>query len=122
MNDITSKTIGALLEAQTLAASANGPAVNLAGFEGNIDVIARIGTPSGTTPTLSLQLQTSADGSTAWSNVGPVLGAFTSTGGGVSANLNPAACLQYVRVVATISGTTPAYPLAVLYIGNQQYH
>jgi hypothetical protein len=122
MNDITTKTIGALLEAQTLTASVNGPAVSLTGFEGNVDVIARIGTPTGTTPTLSLQLQTSPDGSTAWANVGPVLGAFTTAAGGASANLNPAGCLQYVRVVATVGGTTPSFPVAVLYIAAPQYH
>jgi hypothetical protein len=122
MNDITSKTIGVLLDGQTLTANTNGPAVNLAGLEGNVELIVRTPTPGNGTGTLSLQLQTSADGSTNWQNVGPVLAAFTTAGGTVTANLNPVGCLQYVRAVATVGGTSPSFQVLVLYIGTPQYH
>jgi hypothetical protein len=122
MNDITSKTIGVLLDAQPLTANTNGPAVNLAGLEGNVELIVRTGTPGNGTGTLSLQLQTSADGATNWQNVGSALATFTTAAGTVTANLNPFGCLQYVRVVATVGGTAPAFPVVIFYIGTPQYH
>jgi hypothetical protein len=120
-DDITSKTVFDLIEAQTLTANATGPAVSLAGFEGNVELIVRSGTPGNGTGTLSLQLQTSADGSTNWQNVGSALAAFTTAAGTVAANLNPFGCLQYIRVVATVGGTSPSFPVCVLGIGTPQY-
>src|ERR1700676_1410353 len=118
MYDITSKTIGVLLEADPLTANTNGPAVNLSGLEGNVELIVRAGTPGNGTGTLSLQLQTSADGTDGWENVGSALATFTTTAGIVAVNLNPFGCLQYMRVVATVGGTSPSFPLFVLYIGT----
>jgi hypothetical protein len=122
MYDITSKTVGVLLDGQTLTANTNGHAVNLAGLEGNVELIVRAGTPGNGTGTLSLQLQTSADGSTNWQNVGAALAAFTTAAGTVLANLNPFGCLPFVRVVATVGGTSPSFPIVIFYIGTPQYH
>src|SRR5580700_997330 len=102
MDDLNSKTVFHLLEVQTLTATADGPAVSLAGLEGNVEVIATVGAPGNATGTVSFQLQTSADGSTNWQNVGPVLAAFTTASGIVVANLNPVGCLAFLRVVATL--------------------
>lgn len=120
--DLTSKTVGVLLEGAPLTASTNGPAINLAGLEGNVEIIGRVSAPTGTAPTLSLQLQNSADGSTNWQNVGSPLAALTTAAQTLSANLNPFGCLQYVRVIATVGGTTPAYLVFIFYIGTPQYH
>ncbi len=119
MNDVTSKVVGVLLEAQTLLATVNGPAAPTAGMEGLISVIARVGTPGNATGILSLQVQTSADGSTGWVNLGSVLGGFTTAGGNALGNIDPARSLGFLRVVATATGTTPTFPLIVLYIGTQ---
>lgn len=120
--DITTKALFDLLGgAGTLTANTNGPAVSLAGLEGNVEVIARVGNPGNSTGTLSFQLETSADGATNWQNVGPVLASFSTVSGSVGANLNPAGCLQYVRVVATVGGTAPSFPAAVIAIGSTQY-
>jgi hypothetical protein len=121
MDDITSKVIFDLLVTQALTASATGPVASLAGFEGNVEVIVRAGAPGNATGTLSIQLQTSADGATNWQNVGPVLAAFTTTAGTVSANVNPFGCLPFIRAVATVGGTAPSFPVTVLAIGNPQY-
>jgi hypothetical protein len=121
--DIDSKTIFDLLgtSISTLTTNATGPAVSLAGLEGNVEVIARCGNPGNGTGTISFQLQTSADGSTNWQNVGPVLAAFTTASGTVAANLNPVGCQQYIRCVATVGGTSPSFPACVLGIGTPQY-
>jgi hypothetical protein len=120
MNDITSKTIAALIEAQSIAATASGTGVATAGAAGSINVIARVGTPTGTTPTLSLQVETSADNSTGWTAVGAPM-AYTTTGGTKSQNVDPASSLGFIRVTATVGGTTPVYPLLVLAILTSQY-
>jgi hypothetical protein len=119
--DITSKTVGVLLDG-ILTTNTNGPAVNLAGLEGNVELIVRCQTPGNGTGTLSLQLQTSADGSTNWQNVGSALAAFTTAAETVAANLNPFGCLQYVRAVATVGGTSPSFSFVIFYIGTPQYH
>jgi hypothetical protein len=121
MDDLNSKTVFDLIETQTLTANANGPAVSVAGFEGNVDVIATVGNPGNATGTISFQLQTSADGATNWQNVGPVLASFSTASGVVGANLNPVGCLQYLRCVATVGGTSPSFPACVLAIGTPQY-
>ena len=121
MDDINSKTVLALLDTQTVTANTNGPAASLTGLQGMVDVIATVGTPGNGTGTISFQLQTSADGSTNWQNVGPVLASFTTAQGVVAANLNPVGCLQYLRVVATVGGTSPSFPVCVLGIGTPQY-
>ena len=121
MNDYSNKVIGVLLEAQTLLATASGPAVSTAGMQGSIGVIARVGSPGNATGILSLQVQTSADGTTGWVNLGPVLGAFTTAGGNAIQNVDPASSLGFIKVVATATGTTPTFPLIVVYIGTPQY-
>ena len=122
MFDLIDKTISCLIQPQTLAASLNGPAIDLVGLEGMATVLGSVGTPGNGTGTLSLQLQTSADGATGWTNIGPVLGAFTTAGGVINMNLNPAACLRYIRAVAMLGGTSPSFPLAVFCIGSPQYY
>ena len=122
MNDISTKTIGALLEAQTLLATVSGPAASTVGMEGLISVIARVGTPGNGTGTLGLQIQTSPDGSTGWVNLGPPLGAFTTAGGTAVQNVNPASSLGFIRCSAATGGATPTFPVAGIYIAAPQYH
>jgi hypothetical protein len=121
--DVTQKTLLDLLALQTLTANENGPAVSLVGLEGNIEVIVTAGAPGNATGTLSLQMQTSADGASGWQPVGPVLASYSTAGGNVTANLNPAGCQAFIRVAATVGGTSPSFPLvSVLGLGTPQYH
>jgi hypothetical protein len=121
MDDITSKIVGSLLQPQTLTGNLNGPAVSLSGLQGLVDVIVNVGAPGNATGTLSLQLQTSADGSTNWQNVGSALAGYSTAGGTLGANLNPVGCMAFLRCVATVGGTSPSFPVNVLYIGLPQY-
>jgi hypothetical protein len=120
MDDITSKTIGILIEAETLAATATGAAVPTAGLTGQIGVIARVGTPGSSTGTLSLQVQTSANGTSGWVNAGGAM-AFATAGGLLTANIGAEASLGFLQCVATVGGTAPSFPLTVLYIASAQY-
>jgi hypothetical protein len=121
MYDITTKTILVLLGPQTVTANADGPAASVAGLEGNIELIVTAGTPDSETGTLSLQIQTSPDGETDWEPVGPVLAAYSTAGGIVTANLNPVGCSAFIRVAATVGGTAPSFFVTALGIGTPQY-
>lgn len=65
---------------------------------------------AGTTPTLDVKIQTSNDGSTGWTDAGSFAQVTTtdSTTRKVVTGLD-----RFVRVVATIGGTTPSYTYAV---------
>jgi hypothetical protein len=58
------------------------------------------GTVTGTTPTLTAQLQISPDGGTTWLNFGPASGAVTTTGNTILIDVYPAN--------ETVAGATPA--------------
>jgi hypothetical protein len=101
-----------------------------------------LGTVSGTTPTLTAQLQWSPDGAgTTWLNIGPALTALTATGqtglfivlpanvsqtsGATPANLTTGATQQVIlncplprtwRLVYTIGGTTPSFAITAVYV------
>lgn len=63
-------------------------------------ILVKLGTVSGTTPTLSCQLQWSYDGGTSWLNVGTALANLTATN-------NTGAILVY-PANSTVAGATPA--------------
>jgi hypothetical protein len=105
-------------------------------------ITALLGTVSGTTPTLAIQLQWSPDGSgTTWLNIGPAMTALTATGqtgliaifpanlsqsaGAAPAVLTTGATQQVIlncplprtwRLVYTIGGTTPSFALTAVYV------
>jgi hypothetical protein len=108
---------------------------NFDGLGGFITIL--LGVVSGTTPTLSVQLQYSPDGGTTWVNLGPALPNLTLTNqtgligifptnfsqaaGATPANLTSGASVQLLlnailprtwRLVYTIAGTTPSFAIS----------
>jgi hypothetical protein len=98
-----------------------------------------LGTVSGTSPTLSVQVQESLDSGTTWYNVGPASGNLTATGntlslmiyptnfsqtpGATPANLTTGATQTLMlnmplgrtwRLVYTIGGTTPSFQISLV--------
>lgn len=65
---------------------------------------------SGTTPTLDVSIETSADGSTGWTAIASFAQQTTTTAGvhKVFSGVD-----RFVRAVATIGGTTPSFTYAV---------
>ena len=100
--------------AQTV--TANGAGVDLVAMGGDHAVVSlHLGVVSGTTPTLDVKIQDSADNSTFADFATPV--AFTQKTVGASfsrLNLNIANVRRYVRAVVTITGTTPVFNMAVV--------
>lgn len=109
-NDRWAKT-----RAQTLQASVvktvtfNSTGVEL-GDQSTLRLTLAITAASGTTPTLNAKIQTSVDNAT-WVDVPS--GAFAQLTAVSTARLVVSALDRFVRVVATIAGTTPSFTYSV---------
>lgn len=77
------------------------------------------GTVSGTTPTLDVKVQYSADGSTGWTDItGATFTQLTAAGRQAIRFVSPE---RYIRIVATIAGTSPSFTFAVVVVGVERF-
>ena len=126
IHNLGSKTyVGSLLGADSRNASANGTGFDLQGSndaEGEAIVILDSEAGSGTSPTLDVKLQDSADNSS-WSDIsGKTFTQVTDGGAGfekISINTNDVR--RYVRAVATLGGTSPVFVCAVSLVYSKKY-
>lgn len=122
MQEILGASVLSLFDPADRSATANGSAVDILNYEGQAAAILQSAAGTGTTPTLDVKLQDSADGSTGWADVTGA--AFTQvTNATASAQVlkfNASAVRRYIRAVATIGGTTPSFACAVSFIGKKQ--
>jgi hypothetical protein len=113
-----------VLPVAAVTASANGSAIDLQELSGQVAAMADVSAPvAGSSPTMDLKLQDSADGSTGWADVSG--GAFvqvTSAASNQKLSLNKDSLKRYVRVVKTIGGTSsPQYLVSVKILGIKKY-
>ena len=93
---------------QTLTSSTNSSGFNVGeGAELRIE-LAVSGTVSGTSPTLDVKLQDSADGTT-YADTGVAFKQVTATGSRQQQEFRTKAGRPYVRLAATVGGTTPSF-------------
>jgi len=115
-------TLFSLLAAASVNASGNGTGVDISNCMGDMLVIADIGdSTAGSSPTMDLKLQSSADNSTGWTDVPN--GAFTQATAKSLQKLviHPRDLNKYLRAVKTIGGTSsPAFPVAMHAIALKQ--
>lgn len=102
---------------QTLTASANGIAVDTQGYEEAVALL-EVGAVSGTSPTLDVKIQESADGSTGWTDItGKAFTQVTVSDNEQKLKLDlqakQGARKRYIRAVATIAGTSPSFAVHV---------
>jgi hypothetical protein len=101
--DVTVKASGAE------TSSTNGAAIELDDVsDARLDLV--ITAVSGTTPTLDVAIQTSADGSTGWTTIAS-FAQQTATTTGVHKIFGP--CDRYIRYSSTIGGTTPSFTYSI---------
>jgi hypothetical protein len=96
-----------LHESAARIASGNGSSVEL-GDRGVLRLLLDVTAASGTLPSLSVDVQTSYDGTT-WRTVG----GFTALATTGSERLSFAGCDRFVRASYAISGTTPSFTFSV---------
>lgn len=94
----------------TQTATTTGAAVAVDGATARLELA--VTAHAGTTPTLDVKLQHSKDGSTAWTDVTGGAFAQVTTTNGVTRKVFTGLD-RFIRVVATIAGTTPSYTYSV---------
>lgn len=122
INDFSHVVLAAdSIRPQTITANTNGVSVDAAPVGGNsLSARLSVGAVSGTSPTLNVRMQWSADNST-WTDIAGAT--FTQVTAANQAEiirfaLPPAASLtaaapRWVRAVATVGGTSPSFELVV---------
>jgi hypothetical protein len=126
IHNLGSKTyVGSLLGADSRTSTATGTGFDLQGSndaEGEAIVILDCEAGSGTTPTLNVKLQDSADNS-AWADVsGKVFTEVTDAAASlqkISFNANDVR--RYVRAVGTQAGTNPVFVYGVSLVYSKKY-
>lgn len=106
-------------------ATANGTALDVQQYNGNLLAIVDCGAASaGTTPTADFTVEDSADNSTFAANTLALSAAFTQVTTAASLqtrSIDLRACRRYVRIVFTIGGTSsPAFPFSAHFAGQTQ--
>jgi hypothetical protein len=105
-----------LVTAQSIAATANGTGVDTSGYDSVGRIAINVGVPTGTSPTLDMKFQSSADNSTGWTDItGAAITQVTSVGGTQGAqvvDIDLGVCSRYVRAVTTLGGTTSVFPVS----------
>jgi hypothetical protein len=102
-------------------ANATGASQDFGATDDVVLVIQRVGTVTGTTPTLAGKLQNSADGSTNWLDCPAAGGALATVT--ASNNIQGATFqrdLRYVRYIGTVGGTTPVFPINIVIVGQKK--
>lgn len=122
INDLKNHlTISASLAPARRTATGNGASLDLQSYEGDILALMHSAVGTGTTPTLDVKIQDSADDS-AWADVAGLT--FTQvTDAALSAQkktVDRRAVRRYIRMVATITGTTPVFDSVGLFAGQKK--
>ena len=117
-----SSNILTLLAPLSRDATANGSAIDVKDYVGKLKVVLQSTLGTGTDPTLDVTIEESADGSTNWTAISGA--AFTQVTDGAAAveaiGVSVDGAMRYIRAVATIDGTTPAFVCSVIAIGRKQ--
>jgi len=96
-------------------------AVDLRTYKGGIIVQQLVGVVSGTSPTLNGKLQTSADGSTGWTDItGATFTEVTATDSFQKIGIVENQTSGYVRYVGTIAGTSPSFTMGVVLLSAKE--
>lgn len=93
-----------------VTASGNSPAVDIGSASVLRSIAVVTAAVGGTTPSLTIQPQTSVDGTT-WTSVGSAWTAITANGSTTKPLLSPLE--RYFRLNYTVTGTTPTFTLTV---------
>lgn len=103
------------IRAVTATATATGTGVDTLGYN-SAAVALEVGVVSGTSPTLDVKIQDSADNSTFADVTGLTFTQVTATGNSQILRvdgLNTSTRRRYLRAVGTIAGTTPSFAFGV---------
>ena len=119
--DVHGELLASNLIAGTYTADANGAGADLQGYQGVLKIVLDSGAGGGTTPTLDVKIQDSADNSTFADVLGKVFTQVTGASASIqSLAIDTRAVKRYIRADLTITGTSPTFGLAVTAVGQKQ--
>ena len=119
--DVHGELLASNLIAGTYTADANGAGADLQGYQGVLKIVLDSGAGGGTTPTLDVKIQDSADNSTFADVLGKVFTQVTGASASIqSLAIDTRAVRRYIRAVIAITGTSPTFGLAVVVAGQKQ--
>ncbi len=112
-------TANALHPTAARTATTNGSAVDVRSQKGIAAIILDSAAGTGTTPTMDVKIQDSANGSTGWADIsGATFAQVTTTASQQKIGVDLDASRGYIRAVATIAGTTPSFTFSVTALGR----
>lgn len=116
INDLEHNAVVRASLGQTISAPVNGAAVDCQGTMGLAQVYIAVGTPGGTGPSMTLQVQESDDQST-WVALETLSGITSAQ----EIHRRYARSRRYLRVAATaVSGTSPTFPTAAIIVAQRE--
>ena len=118
--DVHNELLALNLIAGTYTANADGVGVDLQGYQGALKVILNSGAGGGTSPTLDIKIQDSADNSVFADVSGKVFTQVTGVASIQSLAIDTRAVRRYIRAALTITGTSPTFGLAITAVGQKQ--
>jgi len=118
--DVHNELLALNLIAGTYTANADGVGVDLQGYQGALKVILNSGAGGGTSPTLDIKIQDSADNSVFADVSGKVFVQVGASASIQSLAIDTRDVRRYIRTVLTITGTSPTFGLAVTAVGQKQ--
>jgi hypothetical protein len=112
-----------ILAASDITANNTGTTpIDLSQYDGQVFIVADVGAGTGSGRTLDLVLQHSDASGSGFANV--TGGAFTQVGTSASLQkkvFDVSGFKRYVRLVATIAGSSPSYPISVNAYATKKY-
>ena len=110
-----------LLAPANVTATGNGSGVDMLNYAGNALLVLTCPAGTGTSPTLDLKVQDSADNSTFADVTNASFTQVTTSASVQDLTLKLGACARYIRIVKTVGGTDPSfYPTVIAVCAKEQ--
>ena len=109
------------LGTSTKTATGNGTGIDLKDYEGDILFILDSAAGGGSSPTLDVTIEDSADNSTFAALSGAAFTQVTGSASSQKLSISADECKRYVRVKFTIGGSSPTFDLSVTGLGLKKY-
>jgi len=118
--DVHGELLASNLIAGTYTADANGAGADLQGYQGVLKIVLDSGAGGGTTPTLDVKIQDSADNISFTDIIGKTFVQVGADASLQSLGIDTRGVKRYIRAALTITGTSPTFGLAVVAAGQKQ--
>lgn len=119
--DLTNELVSSASLRGRLTATTNGTSLDLQGYNGHVMAMLSSQAGTGTSPTLDVKLQDSADNSTFADVTGKTFTQVTSAAAShQEMDVDPRSVQRYVRLVATITGTAPVFDAFGGFVGGKK--